>query len=393
MKTSTKLLCVFSLLLFLLPACSSKEKAAESELYLIDISREAPVKEMILQDIAEVEYIRLETSDEMLWQGWSATAFSDRYILNYNNRTGDVLFFDRTGKGIRKINRQGGSGEEYSPYSGCLFDEEREEIYFNDRDKKKIFVYNLDGGFKRVFDYAPDKRYDELTLFDADRLIAYNDQYEETEANTYLILSKQTGTVEKEFAIPPIGQKLDARHLVQNGEDVMVYSFMTYPLTAAHPGFILADISNDTIFSMNQAMELTPLAIQKPSRLTMDPQVFLFYAKETRDYLFLYTVSKKLIGQGINARMEGDHLVYDKAAGQCYRQDIRNADFTSEKKVYISPGNRQLSASNKNVYLQVLNAGDLVEAYENNQLQGRLKEIAKDLDEEDNPVLLVARFK
>lgn len=35
----------------------------------------------------------------------------------------------------------------------------------------------------------------------------------------------------------------------------------------------------------------------------------------------------------------------------------------------------------------------LVEAYEDGKLQGPLKEIAADLEEESNPVIMIARYK
>jgi len=393
MKTLTTFFSCFFLSLFLLFACSPKEKAAENKLFVIDISREAPVKEMILQDIAEVEYIRMETSDEMLWQGWAVSAFTDQYIIDYNFRSGDVLIFDRKGKGIRKINRKGESGEEYSLYSNLLFDEEREEFYFNDQMKRKILVYTIDGTFKRVLDHAPDKRYTDLRLFDSGRLIVYNDLYADDEANTYLILSKATGAIEEEFTIPQMGRKLNTKHRMSVGEQELLVFIPSYPLIATPPDFIITEISNDTIFSMNQAMELTPLIVQQPARLTMESETFLFYAFNSPNYLFLTSIEKIFKRERGNINPASKDLVYDKKEGKLYQQDIRNGDFTTEKKITITPQQTVFSMSNNNVYLQVLNAGDLIEAYENNQLTGRLKEIAKELNEEDNPILMVARFK
>ena len=38
-------------------------------------------------------------------------------------------------------------------------------------------------------------------------------------------------------------------------------------------------------------------------------------------------------------------------------------------------------------------APDLVDAYKNGNLKGKLKEIAASLDEESNPVLMIAKYK
>lgn len=393
MKRLTVYLSCLALSFSFFLACMPKEKSIEAELLVIDISREAPVKEMLLQEIAEVDYIRMETSDEMLWQGWAVAAFTDRYILDYHFLSGDVSVFDQKGKIIRKINRKGESGEEYSLYSYLLFDEEQEELYFNDQMKGKIFVYSIDGTFKRALDYTPNKRYTDLRLFDANRLIAYNNRYEEDQANTFLILSKATGIIEEEFAIPQMGRKLTPQHRMSVGEQELLVFIPTYPLIATPPDIIVTDLSNDTIFSMNRAMERSPLIVQQPSRLTTDPENFLFYAFDSSDYLFLTGVEKVFTREQGNINPAIKNLVYDKKEGKLYRQEIRNGDFTTEKKVTITPQQTLFSASNNKVYLQVLNAGDLVEAYANNQLQGPLKEIAKELSEEDNPVIMVARFR
>lgn len=389
MKASIKSFCCCLPLMFLLFACTQKEKTAGDEVLVVDVSREYPEKKMLLQDIADVEYIRLETTDDMLWQG-GVSAFTDRHIVNFNFTTGDILFFDKTGKGIKKINRKGESGEEYAPYSTFTPDEENDEFYMNDPNNKKIFVYDLDGGFKRSFDYAPDKRYRELTAFDTNRLIAYNASFNEYENDHFLILSKMTGEIEQEFVLPQGGRKILPYDIMRDGENVMITTIKTFPILKFSPDFMLTDASNDTIFSMNTSLERTPLIIQQPARATMKPEVFLFYAQEGRDHIFLHTMDKDF------ARKEGiksSYLVYDKKDGNIYRQHIQNDDFTSGGEISIDPQITQFSASNRNVYLQLLQAADLIEAYEDNRLKGELKEIAAGLDEEDNPVLLVARLK
>lgn len=392
---NTLLKCLYGCVpfVFILFACGPKEKSAENELYVIDISRDAPVKEMVLQDIAEVEYVRMETSDEMLWQGWSVAAFTDRYIVNYHFRSGDVLVFDRQGKGIRKINRKGESGEEYSLYSDLLFDEEQEELYFNDPMKNKILVYTLDGTFKRALNHIPDKRYSDVRLFDSDRLIVYNNLYPDDQINTFFTLSRETGAIEQEFAIPQMGRKLNTQHRMTVGEQELLVFIPNYPLIATLPDFIVTEISNDTIFTMNRAMELTPFIVQQPARLTMESETFLFYAFNSSNYLFLTSIEKIFKREHGNINPARKHWMYDKKEGKLYQQAIRNGDFTTEEEIAITTQQTVFSASNNKVYLQVLNAGDLIEANANNQLTGRLKEIAKDLEEEDNPVILVAKFR
>lgn len=51
----------------------------------------------------------------------------------------------------------------------------------------------------------------------------------------------------------------------------------------------------------------------------------------------------------------------------------------------ITPINKEIA------FIQKLDAADLVEAYEKGQLKGPLKQIAAELNEESNPVIMVAK--
>jgi hypothetical protein len=43
--------------------------------------------------------------------------------------------------------------------------------------------------------------------------------------------------------------------------------------------------------------------------------------------------------------------------------------------------------------MKKLEADELIEAYEKGQLKGKLKEIAAGLDEDSNPVIMLAKYK
>lgn len=43
--------------------------------------------------------------------------------------------------------------------------------------------------------------------------------------------------------------------------------------------------------------------------------------------------------------------------------------------------------------IQALGASGLIEAYEDGRLSGKLKDIAVNLNEDDNPVLMIIKFK
>ena len=87
-------------------ACSDS-KPGDSEFLTVDVTAYYPPKDIVLQDFMDVEYVPLETSDEFLVKGNCADVGKNILVVT-NVREGDILLFDRaTGKGIKKINRQG----------------------------------------------------------------------------------------------------------------------------------------------------------------------------------------------------------------------------------------------------------------------------------------------
>lgn len=59
--------------------------------------------------------LQLETTDEFLTQGSVQDVGKEYLLVKNRNNDGDIFIFDRqTGKGVRKINRQGQGAEEYA---------------------------------------------------------------------------------------------------------------------------------------------------------------------------------------------------------------------------------------------------------------------------------------
>jgi 6-phosphogluconolactonase (cycloisomerase 2 family) len=141
----------YSTLLASLMGCGNKEQAAPWT--NIDLSGSIPKEERILQDLFEVKYVALETTDS--------------FLTTYDYGEGCLSLFDRaTGKGIRQIKRQGQGPEEYTSPSHVIIDEKREELFVSDYSLRKILVYDLKGNFKRSFKTVDENYYTELLDYD-----------------------------------------------------------------------------------------------------------------------------------------------------------------------------------------------------------------------------------
>ena len=164
---------ISAILLFALAGCG-KDKQSTNELITVDVTKNYPEKELTLQDFMDVEYIPLETNDEFITQG-SVKAIGKRFVLVTNLlNDGNIFVFDRkTGKAVRKINRKGQGAEEYAFINGIILDEEKDEMFVNSASNKKIFVYDLQGNFKRSFQHAEGAQYLDVFDYDASLVLSY----------------------------------------------------------------------------------------------------------------------------------------------------------------------------------------------------------------------------
>ena len=123
-------------ILFVITGCGGNSSA--DGFVTADVTKSySPRKELVLQDFMDVEYIPLETNDEFVNQGY-VNAVGEKFIVvsNFYN-DGNIYIYDRRGKAIRKINRKGQGGEEYTHITNITLDEENNEIFVNDHFVKK----------------------------------------------------------------------------------------------------------------------------------------------------------------------------------------------------------------------------------------------------------------
>ena len=118
--------CIFLfVLLIAFVSCNTKSNK-NSDLNVIDISKNYPKKEISIQSIADIEYVALETTDDVLLGAISQiTHLSDKYIVIYEMREGDIFIFDRKGKIVSYFNHKGPSSNEYNFLMNTLFDEKK----------------------------------------------------------------------------------------------------------------------------------------------------------------------------------------------------------------------------------------------------------------------------
>lgn len=377
-----------TIILFIIAGFVGCKESDTNHLITVDVTKSYPEKELILQDFMDVEYIPLETNDEFMTQG-VVMATGSKYIIVKNwTREGDIYVFDRnTGKALRKINRMGKGPEEYSFLSEIALDEENNELFINSSSSKKILVYDLSGNFKRSFKHTEGARYINVCNYDNENLICYNGlvRYQDGENRGsepyHLIISKQDGSVARNISIPFDVIKTP---FLKDGDRTV--SAAISPIIPYQNTWLLVETSSDTVYNYFPGEnKLVPFLVKMPA---IDPIIFLTMGTLTDRYYFMQTM-KAVFDFTKGRGFPISDLMYDKQENAVFKPAVINGDYINRKTVDMTshPVNGEIAA------FQILQAYELVEAYKNDELRDKLKEIASELNEESNPVIMVMKYK
>lgn len=374
------------ILLTIMGGCGEGSKQSNDELIIVDVTANYPRKELILQDFMDVEYVTLETSDEFITQGVVKAIGKEIILVTNWRQDGDIFIFDRsTGKGLRKINRLGQGPEEYTQYTEIILDEDNHEMFIIALAARNILVYDLYGNFKRSFKFTDTGYYSDVFNYDGDNLICYKHFFTETGQPSYLIISKEDGSITREIQIPFKEIKRPILTKEIDGQ-IATISFPFTQISLYHDNFVLVEASSDTVYNYLPDGTISPLIARTPSIHAMDTEILLCPTILTDRYYFMQTTTKEL-----SERMTFpyNNLVYDKQENTILEYSIYNDDFTNKKWVEFnkSPVNQEIAT------WQSLEAHQLVEAHEKGQLKGKLNEIAAGLDEDSNPVIMLIKHK
>jgi hypothetical protein len=385
---------ILAILSVVIAGCSGGKQPMD-DLITVDITKKSysPKKELILQDFMDVEYIALETKDDFYNQGFVQAIGKEIILVKNIKDDGNIFVYDRTGKALRKINRLGRGGEEYTHIFRVILDEDNSEMFINDDYSRKFLVYDLYGNFKRNFTYTEGARYLDVFDYDRDHLICYDNSIQKKDGETgndpscYFILSKQNGSITREIKIP--FEKIKSPIAVSEDGQFGLYPSTNYPILPDQGHWILREASSDTVYRYSPDGRMNPFIVRTPSIQSMNPEIFLFLTVLTGRYYFMEAL-KKGYNPATRQGFPSTYFMYDRQEKAFFGYTVYNGDYSTRKEIYMSalrPVNHEI------VSWQRLNAEDLVESYKKGQLKGKLEEIAATLDEESNPVIMLVKHK
>jgi hypothetical protein len=139
--------------MLILPSCNnghSGQKTGKADIpYLIDLERDiSNIESVQLSTIGKkLEYIPLETDTACLLRRIENAAVSDSFIFATDG--GKLFEFNKKGKFLKQIGSAGRGPGEYSRIADFIIDEKSREIFV--LSSRKVLIYGYDGHFKGEF--------------------------------------------------------------------------------------------------------------------------------------------------------------------------------------------------------------------------------------------------
>lgn len=399
MKLIILLFCICCLISY---SCSENKQTDNADLTVLDLSKVYPEVKMDIHEIADVEYIPLETTDNSLLFRAAYYSLSDKYIVTED--CGTILFFDRkSGKYLWRFNRQGQGKEEYNGSIHLIVDFPKEECLIYDLHRCKIFAYDFHGKFIRSFLLKGIiKEFAMLALYnyDQDYLIGYNHystlNLEMKDTRPYYLISKRDGEV-----IPlnlEIKDRINSclhKEIItsDDGKAIFVSSDIIGEMTPMLKNgneMLVADYALDTLYCLKDK-KIRPLAVQTPTvrqgniPLIISPDIY------TDTYLSFYAIKFEYIPSDPKRPLkEAPYLFWNRKTGEIFNYNLYDSNILVDKTCQPTSFNQNLD---RNYTVGFLRAEFLVEQYEVDKLRGKLKEVAQNLKEDDNWVMVLYKFK
>jgi hypothetical protein len=386
-----KLFCIFCSLSVLQTGCTKNDT---TKLITIDVTKNYPEKKLFLQDIAEVEYLSLETDENYLSSFISG--ISESFVIGGNHVEKSFVFFDRkTGNPVSKISRYGNGPEEYNLPAASVYSEADDEFFILDYPTG-IKVYGRDGTYKRKLLFreksyigAPEAFYN----YDKENLLYYDgfqgsiNDY----PTAFVLVSKQDGHTTKEIEIPY--EKKVSLMFTRKSDGQAIMGAMPKVHFAVPYGkdFLLTEYSTDTVFRFTPEQQLIPVLVREPSIQEMEPKVILHSWFETDKYLF-FSTNKLEIDWNTPSEFPDKGLLMEKNTGNIYQANVVMKDY-KDKSLILGPSILSRSLKDTKTGYMALPVSELMEANEAGKLSGKLNEIAGNLSENEDYIVMIMRFK
>lgn len=366
----------------------------EQGLVTLDITKDYPEKKIVLQDLADVKYIPLETKkNALLPNSAGCLGYVSDSLIVARTSDNEIVLFNGDGSVRSSFRHVGQGSKEYQYIIGMAVDPKAQEIFIVDYLLKyRMQVYSFTGQYKRTLPIPYKMILNSLQDFSADCLLACDmdvNQGISNRAKPYMLLSKKTGEIVKELDIHFI-KRMSNRLSKPFGKNQTISAALAYdPIVRCEDSYVIGDLSADTIYTYTPQGVLSPMLVRTPPVLSMETPKVLLPDYRAGSYFFFYLVDFEFDFE-TRTGFPDKYMVYDYAAGKTYVCKLVNRD-CEEQEIQLGDGGVTNKAWNTACY--TIPSSMLIEQSEAGKVHGLLKEIAAGRTDDDNPVLVIVRFK
>ena len=357
------------------------------EVDVTQAKRFAPLK---VSEKATVEFIPLETNADFLLDRVAGALINvtENYIVTVNITEGKLFVFSRQGKALHTFCRKGQGPEEFVYPIAVRVDDKSKEIFV--LDYKKVQVYSLTGKYKRSLNIPENVKIGSMFNYDDKHLICYDNhnldrQGEKVTEQPFFLFSKKDGKITR---IPltiqnRIGQSM---YIEREGKKMVVTMNNIAPMVKNGDEVVLSDMGSDVVYLYKKG-KVTPLLKRNPGTMDFNPRSAMGVVMKLGDIVWLREVKKEVKGPRPDINM----LTYDVSTGEVNNLVLwDDVNFTNPYSVQSRNERQELpynctAANFQPDYLKKLN--------EQGRLTGRLKELAEEMLEDDNPLLILYKLK
>ena len=357
------------------------------EVDVTQAKRFAPLK---VSEKATVEFIPLETNADFLLDRVAGALINvtENYIVTVNITEGKLFVFSRQGKALHTFCRKGQGPEEFVYPIAVRVDEKSKEIFV--LDYQKVQVYSLTGKYKRSLNIPENVKIGSMFNYDDKHLICYDNhnldrQGEKVTEQPFFLFSKKDGKITR---IPltiqnRIGQSM---YIERDGKKMVVTMNNIAPMIKNGDEVVLSDMGSDVVYLYKKG-KVTPLLKRNPGTMDFNPRSAMGVVMKLGDIVWLREVKKEVKGPRPDINM----LTYDVSTGEVNNLVLwDDVNFTNPYSVQSRNERQELpynctAANFQPDYLKKLN--------EQGGLTGRLKELAEEMLEDDNPLLILYKLK
>lgn len=368
--------------IILLCSFSNPQKKTENKLFTIPLGENmSNKKEIGLKAVSKnIEYVKLEYKPEFAIGSIRKFIATEKYFFVAGD---EVYQFLRTGEFVRKIGKQGRGPTEYPVLVDLTIDESSQKIYILPAPIKQILVFDFNGIFLNTIQ-LPDRYIESIDAINKGAIALQSGMNMNTTLSTEII--NEQGKSIFQFN-SRIFNKIDPS-----------FEGKTYNVVYQYNNdFFVKECKNDTVYKMTNT-GLTPYFIYnlgkyKPPIVCSEsewPKYDIIYRIfETDSYIFTLFIHNN---SGCVARY---NKVTKEVTVSIPSDDpeigIKN-DFDYGANFFLTLQPRAYKTSQKE-WILPLYTNSLSKFKGNTKIIGNFKTVINQLDENDNPVIMVIKLK